>query len=128
MDVLETLRLDGKTAVVTGAGRGLGKAMAKALAQAGAEVVCAARTAGQIAETVEEISAAGGRSLAVTTDVTDSAQVNHLVDACVDAYGKLDIMVANAGGGGGSRDNWGFGNTPDEAFEEVLPRPKRTLL
>ena len=120
MDVLETLRLDGKTAVVTGAGRGLGKAMAKALAQAGAEVVCAARTAGQIAETVQEICTAGGRSLAVTTDVTDSAQVNHLVDACVDAYGKLDIMVANAGGGGGSRGSWEFWEYPDEAFEEVL--------
>jgi NAD(P)-dependent dehydrogenase (short-subunit alcohol dehydrogenase family) len=120
MGVLETLRLDGKTAVVTGAGRGLGKAMAKALAQAGAEVVCAARTVEQIAETVQGIHAGGGRALAVPTDVTDSAQVNHLVDACVDAFGKLDIMVANAGGGGGSRGNWEFWEYPDEAFEEVL--------
>jgi NAD(P)-dependent dehydrogenase (short-subunit alcohol dehydrogenase family) len=120
IDVLETLRLDGKTAVVTGAGRGLGKAMAKALAQAGAEVVCAARTAAQIAETVREIHAGGGRALAVPADVTESAQVNHLVDACVGAFGKLDIMVANAGGGGGSRGNWEFWEYPDEAFEEVL--------
>ena len=50
--MLETLRLDGKTAVVTGSGRGLGQAMAKALAQAGAELVCAARTREQIAQTV----------------------------------------------------------------------------
>jgi 2-deoxy-D-gluconate 3-dehydrogenase len=120
MHVLETLRLDGKTAVVTGAGRGLGKAMAKALAQAGAELVCAARTSGQINETVQEIHAAGGRALAVPTDVTDSAQVNHLVDACIKAYGKIDVMVANAGGGGGSRGNWEFWEYPDEAFEEVL--------
>ena len=120
MDVLETLCLDGKIAIVTGAGRGLGKAMAKALAQAGAELVCAARTPTQIDETVQEIHAAGGRALAVRTDVTDSAQVNHLVDACIDAYGKLDIMVANAGGGGGSRGNWEFWEYPDEAFEDVL--------
>ena len=118
--MLETLRLDGKTAIVTGAGRGLGKAMAKALAQAGAELVCAARTLEQIDETVQEIRTAGGRALAVPTDVTDSAQVNHLVDACVDAYGKIDIMVANAGGGGASHGNWEFWEFPDEAFEDVL--------
>jgi NAD(P)-dependent dehydrogenase (short-subunit alcohol dehydrogenase family) len=118
--MLERLCLDGKTAVVTGAGRGLGKAMAKALAQAGAELVCAARTLAQIDQTVQEIHAAGGRALAIATDVTDSAQVNHLVDACLDAYGKVDIMVANAGGGGASRGNWEFWEYPDEAFEEVL--------
>jgi NAD(P)-dependent dehydrogenase (short-subunit alcohol dehydrogenase family) len=118
--VLETLRLDGKTAVVTGAGRGLGRAMAKALAQAGAELVCAARTQAQIDETVGEIRAAGGRAIAVATDVTDSTQVNRLVDGCIDAYGKIDVMVANAGGGGASRGNWEFWEYPDEAFEEVL--------
>jgi len=118
--MLETLRLDGKTALVTGAGRGLGKAMAQALAQAGAELACAARTQAQIDETVQEICAAGGRALAVPADVTDSAQVNRLVDTCVGAYGKIDIMVANAGGGGGSRGNWEFWEYPDDAFEAVL--------
>ena len=86
--MLETRRLDGKTAVVTGAGRGLGQAMAKALARAGAEVVCSARTQVQIDDTVRQICDAGGRALAVCTDVTDSAQVNRLVDTCVDTYGK----------------------------------------
>jgi 2-deoxy-D-gluconate 3-dehydrogenase len=119
-DVLETLRLDGKTAVVTGAGRGLGQAMAKALAQAGAELVCAARTAEQIDQTVGEISEAGGRAIAVPTDVTDSAQVDRLVDRCLETYGKIDIMVANAGGGGASRGDWAFWEYPDEAFESVL--------
>jgi NAD(P)-dependent dehydrogenase (short-subunit alcohol dehydrogenase family) len=118
--VLETLRLDGKAAVVTGAGRGLGKAMAKALAQAGAALVCAARTHVQIEATVQEIHAAGGQAMAVATDVTDSAQVNRLVDKCIEAYGKIDIMVANAGGGGVSRGNWEFWEYPDEAFEAVL--------
>jgi NAD(P)-dependent dehydrogenase (short-subunit alcohol dehydrogenase family) len=118
--VLESLRLDGKTAVVTGAGRGLGKAMAKALAQAGAEVVCAARTQSQIDETVRDIQAAGGRALAIACDVSDSAQVNRLLDACVDTYGKVDVMVANAGGGDVSRGTWAFWEYPDEAFEAVL--------
>lgn len=118
--MLERLRLDGKTAIVTGAGRGLGKTMAKALAQAGAEVVGAARTAAQIEATVQEIRAAGGRATAVPTDVTDSAQVNRLVDRCIDAYGKLDIMVANAGGGDASRVRWEFWEYPDDAFEQVL--------
>ena len=117
--MLETLRLDGRTAIVTGAGRGLGKAMAKALAQAGAEVVCAARTQEQIDETVGEISGDGGSAIAVPTDVTDSAQIDALVAACLERYGKLDIMVANAGGGGavGQYEFWEY---PDEAFEQVL--------
>jgi 2-deoxy-D-gluconate 3-dehydrogenase len=117
--MLERLRLDGRTAIVTGAGRGLGKAMAKALAQAGAAVVCAARTQSQIDGTVDEITASGGRALAVRTDVTDSAQVDALVDRCVDAYGRLDVMVANAGGGG-VRGNWEFWEFPDAAFQSVL--------
>ena len=118
--VLEALRLDGKTAVVTGAGRGLGKAMAQALAQAGAELVCAARTPEQIEQTVAEIRDRGGKAIAVPTDVTDSAQVDRLVERCVEVYGKIDIMVANAGGGGPSRGDWAFWEFPDDAFESVL--------
>ncbi len=117
--MLEALRIDGKTAVVTGAGRGLGRAMARALAQAGAEVVCAARTAEQIDSAVEQIKSEGGTAIAVQTDVTDSAQVDSLVRACVETYGKIDILVANAGGGGGGgrHEFWEY---PDEAFEQVL--------
>ena len=117
--MLETLQLDGKAAVVTGAGRGLGKAMSKALAQAGADLVCAARTAKQVEGTAGEIREAGGKAIAVPTDVTDSAQVNALVAACVAEYGKIDIMVANAGIGDpvGPFEFWEY---PDDAFDKTL--------
>jgi NAD(P)-dependent dehydrogenase (short-subunit alcohol dehydrogenase family) len=116
--MLETLELDGKTVIVTGGGRGLGRAMAKALAEAGAQVVVAARTQEQLDETVQEIKDAGGEAMSVRTDVTDSAQVDALVAAAVQAYGKLDVMFANAGIGGGT--NAEFWDYPDWAFEEVL--------
>ncbi|MEE8077600.1 MAG: SDR family oxidoreductase [Pseudomonadales bacterium] len=116
--MLETLKLDGRVAVVTGAGRGLGRAMAKALSSAGARLVCAARTQTQIDETVSEITASGGEAIAHATDVTDSTQVDALVDRCVDVYGRIDIMVANAGGGGGVQAE--FWEYPDAAFDAVL--------
>lgn len=116
--MLETLELDGRAIVVTGSGRGLGRAMALALAEAGASIVCAARTQEQIDSTVAEIAGQGGSAIAVRADVTDSKQVNAIVDACVAEYGKIDVMFANAGIGGGV--NAEFWDYPDDAFEEVL--------
>ena len=104
---LERLSLSGKVAVVTGAGRGLGRQMALALAKAGAHVVVAARTQAQIdavAAEIEELSS-GQRALAVQTDVRDPRRVDALIARCLDEFGRLDVMLSNAGIG----ESWAAG-------------------
>lgn len=87
----------GQVAVVTGAGRGIGRALALRLAEAGARVVCAARTASEIAKTADTIVRRGGESLAVVTDVRLEADVDRLMQETISAFGRLDIAVLNAG-------------------------------
>ncbi len=99
-DMLESLRMDGKRVIVTGAGRGLGRQMALHLAEAGADIACAARTRSQIAAVAEEIEALGRRALVIPTDVSDSAQVDAMAQQTIDAWGGFEVMIANAGGGG----------------------------
>lgn len=86
-----------KVVVITGASSGLGEATARMLADEGAAVVLGARRAERIQALAEEIASAGGRALAVTTDVTDAQQVQALVDAAVKTYGRVDVIINNAG-------------------------------
>ena len=94
---MSAVRLDGKVAVVTGAGRSLGKAYALALAAAGAAVVVNDVDPVTAGETVAEIEAAGGRAVAVAAPVGPTSTADALVAAAVSSFGRLDILVANAG-------------------------------
>ena len=89
--------LKGRVAVVTGAGRGLGRAYAQALAAEGAAVVVNDLDPGAVAETVALIDEAGGRAVGVTAPVGASEAAQELVDAAVENFGRLDVMVTNAG-------------------------------
>jgi len=91
------ITLTDQVVVVTGAGRGIGETIAKMSAEAGAKVVLAARSADQLDRVVAEIEAAGGTALAVPTDVTDEAAQKALIKAATDAFGRLDVLVNNAG-------------------------------
>lgn len=96
--ILDQFRLDGKVAIVTGAGKGIGAATAVALADAGADVVCAARTQADIDATAAVVEDRGRAALAVATDVTDTAALDHLVAQAVERFGHVDVLVNNAGG------------------------------
>lgn len=89
--------LKGKVAIVTGAGRGLGRSMATALAEAGAKVVVAARTKSQLDSFVDEVQRQGGEALAQPCDVTDEASVEAMVEATIERFGTVDILVNNSG-------------------------------
>jgi NAD(P)-dependent dehydrogenase (short-subunit alcohol dehydrogenase family) len=91
------LDLDGKVAVVVGGSSGIGKTLALGLAQAGADVVASARRIELVKELADEIESLGRRSLRVTCDVADRESLEKLLQACVEALGKVDIMVYAAG-------------------------------
>lgn len=87
----------GKVIVITGASSGLGEASARHLSAQGATVVLGARRTERINALVKEISSAGGKAFAVITDVTKHDQVKNLVDTAVKEYGRVDVMLNNAG-------------------------------
>jgi len=92
------LGLRGKAAIVTGASRGIGRAIALGLAEEGCDVALCARGQETLAETAKEIEAKGVRVLAVVADVTKAEDMERLVQATADAFGRIDILVNNVGG------------------------------
>ena len=109
--------LMGKIAVVTGGGSGLGREICLALAGAGADVVIAGRRPGPINEVAAEIVKSGQRAAAIPTDVTDSGQVNSLIEKAIAEFGKIDILVNNAG----------IARGVDPSGNDVLAPPARSL-
>src|SRR5215469_5543862 len=89
--------LAGEVSVVTGASAGIGAATARELARRGSLVVLAARRAGELEEQARSIAAEGGQAIAIPTDISDGSQVEHLVAGAHEAFGKVDVLVNNAG-------------------------------
>jgi 7-alpha-hydroxysteroid dehydrogenase len=114
--ILDRFHLTDRVAIVTGAGRGIGAGIALAFAEVGAHVVCAARTAAEIEATAAGVRTIGRRALAVPCDVNDRAQLENVVARTVEEFGRIDVLVNNAGG---------FPPRPalqtsERAFEEAL--------
>ncbi|HEY7678404.1 MAG TPA: glucose 1-dehydrogenase [Candidatus Methylomirabilis sp.] len=95
--ILDTFRLDGRVAWVTGASRGLGKAMAVALAEAGADLVLSARTVVDLEGTASDVKRLGRRAVVVQADVTRRADAEAVVAKAIAAFDRIDILVNNAG-------------------------------
>ena len=98
--ILDRFKLTDRVAIVTGAGKGIGRGIALAFAEAGADVVCAARTAADIESTVEDVRERGRRGLALPTDVLKTPDLERLVEATRKEFGRIDVLVNNAGGTG----------------------------
>lgn len=92
------MKLEGKIAIVTGAGKGIGRDTALLLAKEGATVVAVARTQSNLDETVSMIEQDGGKAISLSRDLTDITQVQSMVDAVLERYERIDILVNNAGG------------------------------
>ena len=97
MSVVDSFRLDGKVAVVTGGNRGLGRAFAQALGEAGASVAVLARDGSANERAVGELTDAGITARSVVADVADRASVVQAADEIVEAFGRVDVLVNNAG-------------------------------
>jgi NAD(P)-dependent dehydrogenase (short-subunit alcohol dehydrogenase family) len=116
MSTLDLFRLDGKTALITGGGRGLGQYFAEALSDAGANVVLCSRKLAACEEVQREIEARGGKALALACDVTQQSDAERAVEATQQRFGAIDILVNNSGA------TWGAPaeQMPLDKFEHVI--------
>lgn len=94
---LNSRALTGQVAIITGGGRGLGRAFAIALAEVGVAVAVVARSANQVAETVAQITTAGGRAIGLVADVSDRQAVAQMVSSVEQQFGSVDLLINNAG-------------------------------
>ncbi len=99
---LTRMNIQGRVAIITGASSGIGAATARELARQGAKVVLAARRTDHLNMLVEEIVREGGCALAVPTDVRERGNIDHLVQTAAETFGRIDLLINNAGVGGGS--------------------------
>jgi NAD(P)-dependent dehydrogenase (short-subunit alcohol dehydrogenase family) len=114
---MESFRLDGKTAIITGASRGIGRAIAELYARAGARVVVSSRKLDACQNVVDQIRKDGGEATAVNCNISDKSQIEHLVERTEAAYGPADILVGNAA----VNPYYGpMSRLPDDAFVKVL--------
>ena len=98
MGILDRFGMMDKVVLVTGGGRGIGQGIALALAEVGADVVCAARTEQEIEATAEQVRRLGRHAVPVRCDVTDPAQLESLAARTMAEFGRIDVLVNNAGG------------------------------
>jgi len=125
MNMLDRFRLDGKVAVVTGGGRGIGRGIALAFADCGADVVVIARRQADVDAVAGEIEARGRRGLGISADVMDFTAIPKALDRVVAEFGRLDIMVNNAGGNL-DRKMYSLPDIPIEKFDEQLALNMKT--
>jgi 7-alpha-hydroxysteroid dehydrogenase len=114
--ILDLFRLDGKVAVISAGGRGIGARIATAFAEVGADVVIGARSADQLADVAQQVEGVGRKAVAVTGDLGTRAGMAKLVDAAMSEFGRIDIVVNNAGG----TMPQAFLDTTEKAFDEAM--------